>query len=292
MFDFRYHVASLAAVFVALVLGILVGIGLSGRGFVDDAERSNLKEQIRDLTLERDAARGQLDAATRRQEAMLDYAERTYPVLVPGRLDDRRVALVFVGGADAGVAFAVSQAVADAGGRVVRTRALTAPIRAEELQRRIRDEPALGGYEDELENLGRDLGLELVRGSRTPLWDALSDALLEERSGAATGPVDGVVLARTAPPQAGATKTFLAGLYRGLAGAGVPAVGVDPDGAERPAVPAFARAGLSTVDTIEAPAGRLALVLLLGGARPGQYGVEEEAEDGVLPPVEPIPTAT
>ena len=49
MFDFRYHVASLAAVFIALVLGILVGVGLSGRGFVNDAERENLQSRIDDL---------------------------------------------------------------------------------------------------------------------------------------------------------------------------------------------------------------------------------------------------
>ena len=46
MFDLRYHVASLAAVFVALLLGIFVGVGLSGKGFVSDAERENLQAQI------------------------------------------------------------------------------------------------------------------------------------------------------------------------------------------------------------------------------------------------------
>ena len=35
MFDLRYHVASLAAVFVALIIGILVGVGISDRGLVD-----------------------------------------------------------------------------------------------------------------------------------------------------------------------------------------------------------------------------------------------------------------
>ena len=44
VFDFRYHVASLIAVFIALVIGILVGIGLSGKGFVSDAERKNLEQ--------------------------------------------------------------------------------------------------------------------------------------------------------------------------------------------------------------------------------------------------------
>ena len=54
MFDLRYHVASLAAVFVALVLGIFVGVGLSGRGFVSDAERENLQSRIEELRGERD----------------------------------------------------------------------------------------------------------------------------------------------------------------------------------------------------------------------------------------------
>ena len=40
MFDLRYHVASLAAVFVALLIGILVGVGLTGK--VDDAEKNEL----------------------------------------------------------------------------------------------------------------------------------------------------------------------------------------------------------------------------------------------------------
>ena len=49
MFDLRYHVASLAAVFVALVIGIFVGVGLSGRGFVNDAERKNFQARIDEL---------------------------------------------------------------------------------------------------------------------------------------------------------------------------------------------------------------------------------------------------
>jgi hypothetical protein len=51
----------------------------------------------------------------------------------------------------------------------------------------------------------------------------------------------------------------------------------------------FKRGGLSTVDSVATPAGRLALVLLLGGAEPGDYGVEETASDGVLPPLEAVP---
>src|ERR671913_413621 len=56
MFDLRYHVASLAAVFLMLVVGILIGVGISGRGFVDDAERNRFNARIADLEEEVDAA--------------------------------------------------------------------------------------------------------------------------------------------------------------------------------------------------------------------------------------------
>ena len=68
MFTFRYHVVSLAAVFVALVVGILVGIGISGRGFVDKSERRQLQNQIDDLRNQRDDLSAQLAASQKRQK--------------------------------------------------------------------------------------------------------------------------------------------------------------------------------------------------------------------------------
>ena len=291
MFDFRYHVVSLAAVFVALVIGIVVGLGLSGRGFIDDAERTNLNARIDELTAQRDQARTQVEAATRRQTAMEDYAADTYPALVAGRLKDAKVAVLFVGPVD-GTAEAVSQAVGDAGGRVVRVRAVRVPVDQKAVVNALARSPVLQArYDeaDELDNLGRDLALELSNGGRTPLWDALSDLLLEEREGSSTAPADAIVVVRSVPPQRGPTKQFLGGLYRGVARTGLPAVGVQVAAPEQSAIPAFARNGLSTVDSVDTGTGRLALVLVLAGAARGHFGVEDTATNGVLPPLAVIP---
>lgn len=291
MFDFRYHLASLTAVFLALVIGILVGVGLSGRGFVDDAERTRLGNDIADLKRERDDARQALRAVERRGQATSDYVEETYPALVPGRLDGSRVAVVFVGSVDQSVSFAVEEAVRDAGGRIVRMRALRVPIEAESLEDALDETPALRRYAgpDELEAVGHDLGRELVAGGRTPLWDAVEGTLAEEQDGRAATVADAVVVVRSVEPQRGATQDFLSGLYQGLARSGVPAVGAEAVERAASAVPAFARAGLSTVDSVDTPAGQLALVLLLAGATPGRYGVAETATNGVLPPIDSVP---
>lgn len=286
MFDFRYHVASLAAVFVALVLGILAGIGLSGRGFVNDAERSVLNGQIDDLRSQRDAATAALAIADRRGAALDDFAETAYPALARGRLDDRRIAILFVGSIDQGISTALSRAIRDAGGSIVRVRALGVPLDQSAIAAALPG-PARRDYvtRGRWEALGRALGVELVEGGQTPLWDELAEAIVDEQSGPDRPAADGVVIARPARPQQGVSRDFLGGLYQGIAGADGPAVGVETAAALTPAIAAFRRGGLSTVDSIESAAGRLATILLLAGGRPGSYGVEDTAIDGVLPPV-------
>jgi len=286
VFDFRYHVASLAAVFVALVIGILAGIGLSGRGFVNDAERSVLHGQINDLRSQRDAAVAALADSNRRGAAFDDFAETTYPALARGRLRDKHVAVLFVGSIDQGISTAISRAVRDAGGSITRVRALGVPLDQAAIAAALpaparRDFVTRGRWEA----LGRALGAEYVHGGQTPLWDALAEAIVDEQDGSSKPPVDAVVIARPARPSAGMTKDVLAGLYQGLSGAGQPAVGVETAAAQRSAIPVFRRGGLSTVDSVESASGRLATILLLAGGRPGSYGVDDTAVDGVLPPV-------
>ena len=138
-------------------------------------------------------------------------------------------------------------------------------------------------------NLGRDLGRELVTGGETPLWDALAPEIVEQQSGGLAEPVDGVVVVRSAEPQAGGSSRFLAGFYQGLASTGVPVVGVEPSRVEQSAIPVFQDYGLSTVDGIDTEPGQLAMVLLLGDADPGNYGIRDTATSGILPPIEPLP---
>jgi len=292
VFDLRYHVASLTAVFVALVIGILVGVGLSGKGFVNDAERANLTGQIADLKHERDAAKQSLESADRGAAALKGFADAAYPAVVPGRLQAKKVAVLFVGPVDQGVSFNVGKAVRDAGGTVVRTRSISVPLDTKAIQKALRRDPAFRRYlgQDHVDELGAALAAELTRGGKTPLWDALGKIIVQEREGPSTPPADGLVVVRSAEPQQGLTKTFLAGLYGGLARSGDPAVGTEASGASPSAIPAFSLAGLSTVDSVETSAGRLALVLLLGGAEPGSYGLRETAKDGVLPAIPPLPS--
>src|SRR5262245_51888391 len=128
MFDFRYHVASLAAVFVALVIGVLFGVGLSGQGFVTDSERTKLEDRINDLSARVDAERQRADDLVQGQQAAAAFAADAYPLLVADRLKGRKVAVVVVGSRnDSSVVDEALDAVSDAGGQPIRAYSLRMP---------------------------------------------------------------------------------------------------------------------------------------------------------------------
>jgi copper transport outer membrane protein MctB len=294
VFDLRYHVASLAAVFLALIIGILVGVGIAGGGFVSKAERKVLNAQIAEAQGQRDAARQRVTELEQEQKATRDYADDTYPALVRDRLVGKRIVLVSIGPMDEDVRSSVLQALADAGApSALRIRAVKVPVDDAALDAALGDRPAFAQYvgADRLPDLGRALGQELVQGGRTPLWDALSKELVEERSGPDRPPADGVVVMRSAKPQQDGTARFLDGFYRAVAAAGPPAIGVEGSAVKPSAIPPFERTALSTVDSVDTPSGRVALVLLLQGAQPGHYGVRRTATDGILPSIPPASPA-
>src|SRR5204862_3921413 len=100
MFDLRYHVASLAAVFLALVIGILVGVGISDSGYVDKGYRGLLEQRIAKLQSDLGEAHQQADNLSAQQRATQAFVTDTYQELMANRLRGKSVALVFLVHAD------------------------------------------------------------------------------------------------------------------------------------------------------------------------------------------------
>lgn len=305
MFGLRYHVASLAAVFVALAVGILLGVAISGK--VTDAgeglEEENLRNENQRLEQDLEAAQAAEEAATLRGEGSEELLARAYPALMEGRLEGEDVAILFLGPANGSRRAEVERTLADAGaGAPTRVVALNVPVDGSELDATLEGDELLAGYagdDGDFSELGRELGRELAESGDTPLWDALSTQLVEETLGPESLAVDSAVIVLTwTPPEdtngdiqaaseAEATRSLMEGLVRGLDGVGIPVVGVaasdDPNGV----VELYREQGISSVDYIDEAAGRLALALLLDGAEPGHYGLGDDT-DGVVPPIEPI----
>ena len=302
MFDLRYHLASLAAVFIALAVGILLGVAISGK--LSAADNRFAHDRIDQLSEQLQQANSRADIIGKGNEAAEELLELSYPTLMEDRLEGKNIGVLFVGPVDGSVRSWIDRTLSDAGaGSPVRLIAVDTPVDASELDSALKGDQTLAAYAesgDDFGDLGTALGGELVDGGGTPTWSALSSMLVEERSGATTPPLDGVVVVRSwVPPEdptaeqeaeAKPTETLLDGLLAGLQQADVPVVGVETTGEPESAIDLYRTQGISSVDDVETLSGRVALALLLGGGTPGHYGVKPSASDGVAPTVQPVPS--
>lgn len=113
MIDFRYHVVSLVAVFIALAVGIVLGAGPLREGISD-----TLEGEVSDLRTERTALRSDLEDSQARAQgkdaALALVAER----VVAGTLTGSRVAVVQLPGTDRNLTAQVEDGIEAAGGEV------------------------------------------------------------------------------------------------------------------------------------------------------------------------------
>jgi outer membrane murein-binding lipoprotein Lpp len=305
MISLRYHAVSIAAIFLALAVGVLLGAsGVSDRvlGAVT-SQRDDLAGRVERLTSERDALAAQ-------ERASDEFAARIGPAAVRGLLSGQYVTVVAVG-ADAQDRAAVATLVGQAGGAVTGqlelTEAIGDPARADQLR--------------ELTSQLLPAGAQLPAASDTgSLVGGLLGGVLLARDGQEISPEDvtsvltgltsaGFVAPGDAPTPANLVVVLTGGAQPGVSGGDSAAVvarlAAELDRAGRGAVLAgrtgsaeatgpigVARAdpqivaGLSTVDDVHGGPGRVAAVLALKeqlDGRAGSYGTGAGAADGAAP---------
>lgn len=114
MIDFRYHIVSLIAVFLALAVGVVLGAGPL-RGSLGE----QLTGQIETLRQEKENLRIDLEAEQALTEDLTEFIDAAAGPLLADTLTDVDVAVVQLPGADAADTEAVLERIAEAGGDVV-----------------------------------------------------------------------------------------------------------------------------------------------------------------------------
>lgn len=311
MITLRHHVISLAAVFVALAIGVVLGSGTFSGTTVSGLRGDNgdLEKQISTLTDEKTALNERLSAAA-------EFDAQIAGRVVRGALNGKSVVLFSTPDAQADDIDAVSKLIGQAGGTVTGTIALTTEFveaNSAEKLRAVVNSPILpAGSQlsttlvDQGSQAGDLLGIALLinRDPKiVPVADEPRDAVLSALrdtgfltytkrfvpSNAAVI-VTGGALADNAGNQGATMARFAAAMApRGsgtvLAGRDGSATGVSAVAVTR-AEAAMADA-VTTVDDIDAESGRitsvLALQALIAGAPPGAYGVGAGAGSVTVP---------
>lgn len=278
----RYHAASLAAVFLALAVGIVIGAGLGDEVLSGTEEnlRSSLENDIENARGEAD----ELQVALDRERA---FGSRAYPALAGKRLAGRRIGVLAFGELPGDVSADIEDALEPTAAELSEVAVVRTPPETEELAKDLGPRFARIASDDaRLTQLSRRLGRQFVAGGG-PQLDAVRDVLFSRSSGEG-GRLDGVILVRgpagTPDPEdeedAG-TTALETGMVTGVAAAGEPTVAVERSGVAESTIPFFEPLDVATVDNVDLTSGRVALVFSLLGAE-GAFGSKDTA-DSLLP---------
>jgi Copper transport outer membrane protein, MctB len=294
VFDYRYHALSLAAVLLALAVGIVIGVAIGDSNLVSSA-KSGI---VRDLSSEVGAAQRQTAQLRTQLSSEEAFTNALYPIAVHGLLSGRPIGLVFLGNVSDQVQGLARDAVSQAGGNVVMVVAVREPPDLAALARdaagtryaALAEPASAGGGVKLTERFAAIAGRQLVSGGQALPRELLSRVrghLLSAFDGT-LGKLEGVVVFRSEPagmtPEATQSAAALeSGLVHGVTAARVPIVGVELTSTEPSQVPWYQGQGISSVDDLGATAGRAALAYTLAGAR-GSYGVKGTA-NSLLPAV-------
>lgn len=290
MFDYRYHALSLAAVLLALAVGVLIGVAIGDSNLVSSA-KSGI---VSDLNSEVDSARRQTGQSQEKLAEEEAFANGLYPLAVHNLLGGRSIGLVFLGASSNKVDGLVRSAVTHAGGEVSLVATVREPLNLPTIAQEAAGThyAALAGSPALIERFGKLVGRQLVSGGQTVERELISRVragLLSAFDGQ-FGRLEGLVVVRADPSgmsteQSTASAAFQSGLLSGVAATGVPAVGVELDGTEPSQISWYKSQDISSVDDLDAPAGQAALAYALAGAH-GSFGVKPTA-DSLLPSAVP-----
>jgi hypothetical protein len=276
----RYHAASLAAVFFALAIGILIGSQIGGD--ILDNTRKDLESS---LTRDLDTARTDIEELEQELAWANEFGSSVYPSLTALRLKDERIGLVGFGSLPSGITDQVERAIEPTSAELVAVGVVRQPPELDELAdslsgtrfARIDRRPAL------LTPFGRTAGRQLVTGGR--ILQASRNALMSQSSGQ-FGDLDGVILYRGDLEDLTAAEAELSNqlddaLIEGVESTRAETVGVEEVATDPSSVAYFSERGISSVDNVDLPSGRVSLVYALAGAQ-GSFGVKESS-DQLLP---------
>ncbi|MHB8922890.1 MAG: copper transporter, partial [Thermoleophilia bacterium] len=184
---------SLVAVFLALGLGLLMGISLSDNGVVDTSQAGLVDDIQRDLS----DLRNQNIALGRENAANVRYQDDTFPFIVGGRLQGKKIALVATSRTGDDLVRKATSAVHGAGGQVISTTLLNprldAAALAAKLKSDMKSDPAFAAVDQSsaVALTGQLLAKELSGRAGAPKGlPALQGIAVDSITGSYDAPVD------------------------------------------------------------------------------------------------------
>ena len=279
--DFRYHIASLVAVFLALGIGILIGSAVIGNGVMNQQQERLIDSLQKDFTVLREqnrAAAAELQVFKAQSSVYEEFSNRVFPVLAANRLVGKRIAIVETN--RPGMHGELSTALHQAGAEVTSFTSLIGDLKEpgtwEQVAGFLKDNRKMSnpGSAD----AAREIATSLVSGKGVEFIDFLESLDLLKVSGKYGVPVDAVIVVGGGMDTDSSPKSFDLPLIKYLRGHKTPVVAAEDSDVPVSFMKAYQVQDITTVDNIDTVPGQAALILALAG-QTGDYGVKTTAKE-------------
>jgi hypothetical protein len=283
MYNLRYHITSLVAIFLALTVGLLLGGVVVERGTLQGQKTTlvdSLKKSYEGLSADQRLLKAENDA-------FASFSDQAVPRVVSGALEGRTI-VVLTDPTSGDVVSEVTKAVREAGGRAA-VITLTAPGLGLSVPAVAESLASLVGTAGPAAETSVSTAL-VVEWTTPGIARSLTAALVKAGAIRVDGltaemVVDGAVTASvwdTKPDEAALR------LAKALTGPDRYGAGVETTKRAAGLATAAVAAGLSAVDDIDRPIGRVSLVWILAGKTAGHYGLGKGADAAFPSPLFPV----
>ncbi|WP_418792393.1 copper transporter [Phosphitispora sp. TUW77] len=283
--DFKYHIASLVAVFLALGIGILVGSSFLGEN-VNDAIIQQQKQMVNNLNrdfeqmrLDNKVAQEEIEACQSALNISKQYEEQVLPVLLSGKLEGKQIAVIETNNYDFHDKWLSILEMTGANVVSVTTVLEGFDLSKEETKTSIRTKLMLKDDSEAAvsKELAREISEGVISAQNLENLHYFEQLELIQNSGEYGVPIDAVIFVGGSQEDFGNRCTnFDLTMMNCFLERNIPVFGVETSDVAYSYMKEYQKLKVSTVDNIDMVPGQMSLVMAVYG-KPGNYGIKTTA---------------
>ncbi|MDO7786413.1 copper transporter [Desulforamulus aquiferis] len=286
--DYRYHIATLVAVFMALGIGILVGSAVIGNEAIVERQKQladRLELQLEELRQKNEAVQARANTLELDYNIQKQFEKQVLPPLVAGRLANKRIAIVETN--SYGFRDDLVNTLTMAGATVQSVTTIMDGFELTDHKEQLIQELAIKETDDNniIKHLANETARGILTGEKQAILNTLAQTELLRLSGDYGVPVDTIIfIGGSQDPTLVKTELVDYPMIDYFLQQKLPVFGVEETEVTCSYMKDYQKKRVSTVDNVETAPGQLALVMAIAG-KPGHYGVKPTAKL-LLPPLE------
>lgn len=279
-FDFRYHVVTLVAVFMALGIGIIIGSALLGNDALVQQQREmtdRLEQQLEEMRQENKAVQAKIHDLEAEQTIQKQFEKQILPALITDKLAGVSVAIIETN--NYGVREELLNTLEISGAEVVSITTILNGLAIENKEEFLANLGLEEGNEQEtVKQLATILANGILTAENQAALNIMAQAEMIKTVGEYGIPLDAVIIVGGSPEKSLIkTQQIDNIIINYFLSNNIPVYGVEESNVAYSYMKEYQKFNISTVDNVETVPGQLALVYAMSG-KAGHYGVKSTAQ--------------